>query len=98
MNQFMVDIELPQVISADFIALVPQQRKHVEMLMEDGRVLAYTLALDRSHAWMIVIAASSTMVMDILADFPLIAYMKPDIHELAFYDSIPVGLPKMLLN
>jgi hypothetical protein len=36
--------------------------------------------------------------MDILSTFPIIKYVKTTIHELAFYDTAPVGMPELILN
>ena len=36
--------------------------------------------------------------MDIIATFPLIHFMKPEIFELAFHNSVSNELPKLIMN
>ena len=45
----MIDITLPLEPNAEFFALIPLQRAHVDKLMERGILLAYTLSFDRSR-------------------------------------------------
>jgi hypothetical protein len=37
-------------------------------------------------------------VMDILSTFPIIKEVKTNIHELAFYDAAPLGMPDIIMN
>jgi muconolactone delta-isomerase len=41
---------------------------------------------------------SEQEVLDVLAKFPLIKFMKPEIHELAFHDNVHSGFPHLSLN
>jgi muconolactone delta-isomerase len=43
-------------------------------------------------------AKNSQKIMDELATFPLIKFMKPDIQELAFHDNVHSGFPHLSLN
>lgn len=98
MNLYMITTKLPSVITEDFVKLIPKQRAQVNRLMDEGKIMQYSLAMDRSFLWITISAASEQDVMDILSTFPLIHYMKPRISELAFYNSVSTELPKLIMN
>lgn len=94
----MVEIELPPAMTEDFLSLIPRQRAHVNELMNEGRILAYTLAGDRSKLWVVVAAESETEVRELIATFPLARFMRPMIHELAFHHNSNIGLMHFSVN
>lgn len=98
MNSYMVDIALPEVFTPDFVKLIPAQRAHVNALLGERIIDTYTLALDRSKLWATVSAANEEEVMDVLAEMPLMKYMKVNIYELAFHESSQVFMPELSLN
>jgi len=87
---FMVEFELPEDFSADFMALIPKQRQVVDRLMTQGKIRSYALSMDRSVLWVVVEAASEFEVMELIASFPLADYMQPYISELMFHNSVEV--------
>ena len=98
MNTYMISIQLPRELTQEFISLIPKQRARINELMDKGKVLQYSLAIDRSQLWVIVFAKSESRAMDIISTFPLIHFMKPQIYELAFHNSISNELPKLIMN
>jgi muconolactone delta-isomerase len=98
MKQFMVEIELPDVLSEDFISLIPKQKRQVDSLMTEGKVYLYSLSFDRSRLWVGISAANEVEVWNILYTFPLIEYMNIDIHELAFHNTSKTGIFELSLN
>jgi muconolactone delta-isomerase len=94
----MVIIKLPNELTEEFVLLIPKQRAHIDRLMDEGKVIQYSLAADRTYLWVTVVAESERQVMDILATFPLIHYMSPIITELAFHNSVSNELPKLIMN
>jgi muconolactone delta-isomerase len=94
----MVIIKLPTELTEEFVLLIPRQRAHIDKLMDEGKILQYSLAADRSFLWVTVIAESEQKVMDLLGTFPLINYMSPIITELAFHNSVSNELPKLIMN
>jgi muconolactone delta-isomerase len=98
MNTFMINIELPKELTKEFISLIPKQRAKVDELMDEGKILHYSLALDRSKLWLTVAADNESKAMDIIVSFPLIRYMKPEIFALAFHNSVSTELPKLIMN
>ena len=98
MNQYMIDIDLPGVITEDFAALIPDQRATVNALMTEGKIASYSLAMDRSRLWVIVNAATADEARGVIASFPIIAYIKFRIHELMFSNSVRMLSPQFSLN
>jgi muconolactone delta-isomerase len=98
MKQFMAYIKLPDVMTEEFISLIPKQRAKINSLMRKGIIISYTLSSDRSQLWVVLDAESEINVLEVLAGFPLIRFMKPEIHELMFHNSVFVNIPTVSLN
>jgi hypothetical protein len=98
MKQYIADIELPEVLSEEFLSLIPDQRKIVDELLSDGTIYFYSLAFDRSRLWVGVRAENEAEVWNILYTFPLIEYMNADIYELAFHNAEKLGVFELSLN
>ena len=98
LNTFQVHINLPDVFTRRFAALIPQQRERVNQLMEERVILNYALDMERSQLWVTMQAKDQEAVMDNLATFPIIKDVKVEIFELAFFDSAPMGLPELNMN
>jgi muconolactone delta-isomerase len=98
MNQYIIDFDLPEHITSEFVRLIPAQRRQINELMAEGVVLAYALSSDRSKVWAAVAAASEDDLNEILQSMPLYAYMEPTIYPLAFYNVAGSGLPLISLN
>ncbi len=81
-----------------FVAKIPEQRAKINELMEQGHILSYSLAADRSRLWCIVNADSELEVLETIAGFPLIDYMKPLISELMFNNVVSLRVPMFSLN
>jgi hypothetical protein len=54
--------------------------------------------MDRRNLWIFMEATDINEVNSIIKKFPIIKFVTIRIHELAFYDSAPVGLPELILN
>lgn len=98
MPQFMIDFVLPRIVTQEFISLIPNQRAEVNRLMEQGKIIGYTLTLTRSKLWAVIVAENEEEVLEIISAFPLLKFMRFDIHPLAFHQSISLGLPSISLN
>jgi hypothetical protein len=80
----MITIKLPDELTEDFVLLIPRQRAHIDQLMDEGKVLQYSLASDRTTLWVTIVAESEIM--------------NPGIMELAFHNSVSNELPKLIMN
>lgn len=97
-STFLVHIRLPEVFTPRLVALIPKQRSMINDLLEKRVVLNYSLDMNRHNLWVFIEAKSENEVMDIVGKFPILNEVKFNIHELAFYDSAPVGLPDLIMN
>lgn len=98
MNQYLVDIDLPSPPSDEFIQLIPEQRSKVNALMGEGKIASYALSMDRSRLWVIVNAETPHEARDIVSSFPILAFIKFRMHELAFHNSVRIIRPQFSLN
>lgn len=98
MNQYMINIELPQPITEEFANLIPNQRAHVNTLMGEGKIASYSLSMDRSRLWVIVNAETPEDARGTIASFPIIAFIRFTMHELAFHNSVRFLRPQFSLN
>jgi len=98
MNQYMVDIDLPEDVTEEFVALIPEQRAQINDLMASGTVISYTLSLDRTKVWAIINANNTAEVQEILEAMPMVDFMASTIYELAFHNVAGSGLPAISLN
>ena len=98
MNQYMVEILLPQPLTRDFMSLVPAQRAIVNKLVHEGTIRSYTLTMDRSRLWVVMVAEDEDDVTEILDGFPIMPYAEADVHELMFHDMATHELPRLSLN
>lgn len=84
---FMIEFELPEIFTEEFMALIPQQRYVINNMLLEGKLKAYSLSADRSKLWAIAIGESEEDINEILQLMPLIDYMTPHITELMFHNS-----------
>lgn len=89
----MIEFELPDELTEDFMALIPEQRMVVNQMMSEGKLKSYSLAMDRSVLWVIVEATSEFEVMEIIAQMPLCDYMQPYVSELMFHNGAEINSP-----
>ena len=94
----MVEFKLPETLNEEFISLIPEQRLKINALMDAGVILCYTLDLERTKLWSVIVAKSEVAVMDVLSQFPLITFMKPEISELTFHHQSSLVMPSISLN
>ena len=94
----MVDIDLRDAHTDEFMKLVPSQRSMVNNLMFDGKINSYCVSLDRSKVWIMMVATDEDAVIDILSKFPLIQFMDCEISELLFFNSAQHNFAHISLN
>ncbi len=98
MNHYLVDVDLPDELSDEFIALIPEQRAQINELMASGSVISYALSIDQSKVWATINAESEQEVLGIMESMPLYDFMSATIYELAFYNATGNGLPAISMN
>ncbi len=96
--QFMVDFHLPEVLSEEFMSLIPYQRAMINNYFKEGKLLNYALSLENSRLWAVFQANSELEVMDYLADLPLTEFMQVEINMLTFFNSKESSIPSFSMN
>lgn len=94
----MVDFTLPQILSEDFLKLIPQQRSKVNKLFREGKLANYALSLDHSKMWAVMNADNETEVEELLLELPLTRFMKFEVRMLTFFNSVGAEAPAFSLN
>lgn len=94
----MIEFELPSVMNEEFMQKIPAQRLKVNEMMENGKILSYSLSADRQKLWCILKAESELEAMEAISEFPLIGYMDPTITELMFHNMVAARIPLFSLN
>ena len=94
---FMVEFDLPETLTEEFLALIPKQRYVINSMLVDGSVKSYSLAIDRSKLWAIMLGESEFEVMENITQMPLSNFMTPHISELMFHNA-PDAVMQFSLN
>ena len=87
---YMIEFDLPTVLTEEFLALIPKQRYVINKMLIEGQLKAYSLALDRSKLWAVIAATSDFEVMEIISQMPLSDYMTPTVSELMFHNGAEI--------
>ncbi len=98
MSNYMVDIELPESMTDEFASLIPSQRARVNVLMSEGKIVNYSLSMDRARLWVLVNAESEDEARSIIASFPILPFIQFRVHELMFHNSVRLLHPQFSLN
>lgn len=86
-KQYMVEFELPETFSKEFLSLIPRQKERVSHLFNKGLLKSYSLANDRSVLWAVFVADSEFEVLELIAELPLASHMTPYVSELMFHNN-----------
>ena len=93
----MVEFDVPNPITDDILSLVPTQRDALDMLFAEGKLLCYSVSLDRSRVWAVMIAESESELLTYIDELPMTPYMDFDYFELMFHNTVHL-MPAMSLN
>jgi hypothetical protein len=98
MNSYMVDIDLPELLSNEFIKLIPKQRSFVKKMMSEGVISNYSLSFDRKKLWVVINADTPLEAKTIVESFPIYNHIKYKINSLLFHETNITSIPHMWLN
>ncbi len=93
----LVEMFLPEM-TAEFMALVPEQREYINTCMTAGSIRSYSLAADRSKLWIVFVTKTDAEMTQILKRFPIIDYVTYRVNPLMFHNSMEMMLPAISLN
>jgi hypothetical protein len=98
MAAYLFQIELPQT-TPEVMEVIPEHRKAVNKLFAEGRILSYSLSINRDHIWVVINAEDEKEAMEIVAAFPLRKFFIDVVcHNLLFHNSLPTAIPGISLN
>lgn len=83
----MIEFDLPGIFTEEFLALIPRQRYVINTMLAEGVIKSYSLSMDRSKLWMVMLAESESEIMENITRMPLNNYMVPNISELMFHNA-----------
>lgn len=98
MTYYMVEVNLPNPFTEEFINLIPQQRAFINSLLEKGTVAAYSLSLSSSKLWVTFLCNSADEAEALLQQFPVIDFITYTIYDLAFHNTADIFMPAISLN
>jgi hypothetical protein len=98
MSAYLFQIELP-AITDEIVKVIPDHRKYINKLFAEGRILSYSVSMNRDNIWCVINAEDEKEAMEILAAFPLQKYfVDVSCHSLLFHNSLPIAIPGISLN
>lgn len=98
MSAYLFQIELPP-LTEDITSTIPEHRKYINKLFAEGRILSYSLSINRDHIWCVINAEDEKEAMELVAEFPLRKHFLDVLcHHLLFHNSLPVAMPGISLN
>ena len=97
LKQYMVEFDVPDPLTEEFLDIIPQQRDVLDALFSEGKLLSYTVSADRSRVWAVMIAESESELLTYIDELPMTPYMDYDYSELMFYNTVHL-IPAMSLN
>lgn len=98
MNQYMVEIWLPEEFTPEMMTLVTHQRMVVNQMLRRGRLRAYTLSANRQRLWLVMVARDEQEVATIIDKFPMAQFMTYEMQPLMFHNSVEEQLPSISMN
>ena len=99
MARFVVTLRLPEVLEADFMALIPRHRAFISRLMEENIIESYAISADRTRGWVTMNGTDADAIWAVVAQFPLYHFLRGvEIDELFIFDSKANRFPAISLN
>jgi len=95
-NKYMVECLLAP-FSLEMQEQIPRQRMIVDKLFNQGVLITYTLAADRSKLWIVLQAESESELLQYIESLPMTKYCDYNYSEIMFHDS-SMFIPSISLN
>ncbi len=98
MENFMVEISLPEIQDEQFFNLIPKHRILINDMIENGLIQQYIINAARTKGWILFNCKNKNEVVSALQKMPIFHLIKFKIHEIMIADGELYRLPKMNLN
>ncbi len=98
MSAYFFQIELP-VFTTEMMSIVPAHRHYVNKLFSEGKILSYSVSLNRDMIWCVINSEDEQVAMEQVIAFPLYPYFVDlTCTPLLFHNTLPSSLPGIFLN
>ena len=94
----MIEIALPEVLTRELMALVPDQMAFVNRSFREGKILNYTLSLEKGKLWVVVSADGEIGVLELLGEMPISPFVEADIIPITFHQTVSAFAPQFSVN
>ncbi|MCB0516724.1 MAG: hypothetical protein R2798_12015 [Chitinophagales bacterium] len=99
MREFMVEMDLPSVLTHTFMTLIPQQRQWVSDMFSQQKLVSYALAENRRKIWASFSIENEQALREELKEMPLAQFLHFRFYSLEFNEHIAYNqLPFISLN
>jgi muconolactone delta-isomerase len=96
MKKFQVTIQFE--MTDEFMSLVPEHRKYINTLIENGSIDQYAVSMESQQVWITFSAEDKGAVEAYLAKSPLFKFWTYEIDELFLFDGQHYRLPSLQFN
>ena len=98
MSAYFFQIELP-VFTTEMMAIVPEHRHYINKLFSEGKMLSYSVSINRDMIWCVINAEEEQVAMEHVIALPLYPYfVDVTCTALLFHNTLPSSLPGIFLN
>lgn len=94
----MVQLYLPDYLGEDFYEIIPKHREYINVLIDKGHIVNYSINAERTRGWIEMNAKSVDEVKNLIHRFPIKKFIRYDINEIMIFDGEAYRLPKMVMN
>ena len=95
--RYMVEFIIPDDFTEEMSETIAHQRLKVDYYFYNGKLLAYTLAADRSKLWAIVVCHSEAELVNLIENLPMTKFMDYTYHQVLFHEMV-TKFPTFSLN
>lgn len=93
----MVEFDIMYPNDDQFLQLIPKQRAMVNSYFQDGKLMSYTLNMNRTKLWAVFHVEGESQLIALIDELPLSRYMDYEYEELMFHNSLHM-IPSMSMN
>lgn len=96
-NRYMVEFLLPPTLSRKMMNTIPEQRNVVDNYFMNGKLLSYTLSVDRSKLWAVFSCETESELLELVESLPMTKYFNYEYNEVLFHEMVSL-FPALSLN
>jgi len=98
MAAYLFQLDLP-VLTEEIDNTVPAHREFINKLFSEGRILSYSVSMQRNMIWCVMNAEDEQEAMEMVLQMPLYQFFSDvSVHPLLFHNTLPATLPGISLN